>query len=117
MCITPGLLQRALFDHPCIQSFNPYSQAVLRKLRDCHTSEMGMHRLQCDQPECAHLHWQYHSCGNRHCPNCGTWKKEEWINFKMADLLPTAYYHVVFTLPHELNALIMGHRTGMFKLL
>jgi hypothetical protein len=35
----------------------------------------------------------------------------------MADLLPTAYYHVVFTLPHELNALIMGHRTCIFKLL
>jgi len=117
MCITPGLLQKNIFAHPATQSFNPYSQAVFRKLKDCHTAAIGMHRFQCDQLTCAHTHWQYHSCGNRHCPSCGSWKKDEWIEHKTTDLMPTAYYHVVFTLPHELNALIMGHRTCMFRLL
>lgn len=117
MSATPALLQRHIFAHPSVESFNPYSQAIFRKLRDCHTAAIGMHRLQCDQSDCNHSQWLYHSCGNRHCPSCGYSKKEQWINDKMADLLPTAYYHVVFTLPHELNALIMGHRTCVFKLL
>jgi hypothetical protein len=117
MCITPALLQQTIFSHPAIQSFNPYSRAVFEKLKQCHTAQIGMHRFQCDDSDCKHVHWQYHSCGNRHCPACGSWKKEEWIEFKMADLLPTSYYHVVFTLPHELNALIMGNRTILFKLL
>jgi hypothetical protein len=117
MCIAPALLQKTIFRNPVIESFNPYSRAVFTKLRDCHTAAIGMHRFRCDQPDCNHDHWQYHSCGNRHCPSCGAWKKEEWIDFKTRDLLPTSYYHVVFTLPHILNPLIMGHRTCMFKLL
>lgn len=117
MSIAPAMLQKTIFAHPVIQSFNAYSRAVFNKLKDCHTAAIGMHRFRCDHHDCNHEHWQYHSCGNRHCPSCGSWKKEEWIDFKMCDLLPTAYYHVVFTLPHELNTLIMGHRTCMFKLL
>jgi len=117
MCVTPTILQNTIFSHPAIQSFNSYSRAVFEKLKCCHTAQIGMHRFQCDDPDCKHIHWQYHSCGNRHCPNCGSSKKEEWIEFKMTDLLPTSYYHVVFTLPHELNALIMGHRVILFKLL
>ena len=55
--------------------------------------------------------------GNRHCPNCGGLKKEQWVEDLTADLLPTAYYHVVFTLPHELHAVILGNRKELFKLL
>ena len=93
MSVTQGQLQEKLFAHPSIQSFNPYSRAVFDKLHRCHTALTGMHRLQCDQPTCGYEHWQYHSCGNRHCPNCGTFKKEQWIEFKTSELLPTAYYH------------------------
>lgn len=117
MCVTASHLQQTLFAHPAIQSFNGYSQAVFRKLQLCHTALMGMHRFQCNDPDCKHVHWQYHSCGNRHCPNCGSSRTEAWIDFKMTDLLPTGYYHVVFTLPHELNGLIMGNRSLLFKLL
>ncbi|WP_245970345.1 IS91 family transposase [Pseudochryseolinea flava] len=117
MNVTPATLQQTVFDHPAITSFNTYSQAVFRKLKECHTIALGYHRLKCDDQHCNHLHWQYHSCGNRHCPACGSWKKEQWIDFKMAELLPTAYYHVVFTLPHEMNKLIMVHRKELFKLL
>lgn len=117
MTVTPALLQQTVFAHPSIASFNPYSRAVFCKLKQCHTAAIGFHRLQCDDQQCAHTHWQYHSCGNRHCPACGSWKKEQWIDFKTAELLPTAYYHVVFTLPHELNPLILHHRKELFKLL
>ena len=67
--------------------------------------------------DCGHIKYQYHSCRDRHCPNCGAIKKQEWIEARMQELLPVKYYHVVFTLPHELNSVVMGHRKLLFKLL
>ena len=97
--------------------FNSYSQQIFSKLHHCHTAAIGMHTYRCSDPDCKHLHRQYHSCGNRHCPNCGGLKKEQWVEDLTADLLPTAYYHVVFTLPHELHPIILGNRKELFKLL
>ena len=59
----------------------------------------------------------YHSCRNRHCPAFGNSKKEEWIEARLKELLPVKYYHAVFTMPHQLNSLVMGNRKAMFKLL
>lgn len=104
-----------LFQSPIVQSFNPFSQAVFNKLSKCHTAGIGVHHYQCNDATCKHEHLQYHSCGNRHCPNCGSMKKEEWIEARINELLPTPYYHVVFTLPHEFNPLILGNRQVLFK--
>ena len=71
-----------------------------------------MHHYRCNDKDCDHLHQQYHSCGNRHCPNCGGLKKEQWIENLTAQLFPTAYYHVVFTVAHEPNNLIPAMQTG-----
>ena len=76
-----------------------------------------MHHYKCDDASCNHIHQQYHSCGNRHCPSCGGLKKEQWIENLTAQIFPTAYYHVVFTVPHEFNALMLGNRKEMFNLL
>ena len=73
--------------------------------------------LRCNDPDCSHLHQQYHSCVNRHGPNCGSLKKEQWIDDLTAQLFPTSYYHIVFTIPHEFNALILGNRKELFTLL
>jgi hypothetical protein len=48
---------------------------------------------------------------------CGAIKKDEWIEARMQELLPAKYYHVVFTLPHELNSLVLGYRSLLYKLL
>ena len=74
-------------------------------------------RQQCGDKDCRHVAYQYHSCRNRHCPQCGALKKEEWVEARRLELLPIKYYHVVFTLPHELNSIIMGNRAALFKLL
>jgi Putative transposase/Transposase zinc-binding domain len=111
-----GELQQ-VFGKAASHPFNPYSKQVFTKLHDCHTAAIGVHTYKCSAPGCNHLHHQYHSCGNRHCPNCGGLKKEQWIENLTADLLPTAYYHVVFTLPHELHPVILGNRKELFKLL
>lgn len=110
-------MQEVLFKHPSIRRFNGYSQKVFNDLSQCHTAERGMHLYCCNNQDCSTARTQYHSCGNRHCPNCGNMKREAWIDAQMSDLLPTSYYHMVFTLPHELNGLIMGNRTILFKLL
>lgn len=94
-----------------------HSKQVFTQLHRCHTAAIGVHTYKCSDPGCNHLHHQYHSCSNRHCPNCGGLKKEQWIENLTADLLPTAYYHVVFALPHELHPIILVNRKEMFKLL
>jgi hypothetical protein len=108
---------QSLFKDASIQHFNSYSQSIFKQLSICHTAQKGMHRLRCSEEKCGKEQVQYHACGNRHCPHCGGFKREEWIENRMQELLPTAYYHLVFTLPHELNSLILGNRTALYKLL
>ena len=112
-----GQQLQALFGHACTQDTNVYSRHIFHRLQHCHTAAMGMHHYRCDDACCNHLHQQYHSCGNRHCPNCGGMKKEQWIEDLTAQLFPTAYYHVVFTVPHEFNSLTLGNRKPMYNLL
>lgn len=106
-----------LFNHASVSKFNAVSRHIFDRLHRCHTAAMGMHHYRCNNADCHHLHQQYHCCGNRHCPNCGGLKKEQWIENLTAQLFPTDYYHVVFTVPHEFNALTLGNRREMYKLL
>jgi hypothetical protein len=111
------LLQHKIFAHHSINNFNTYSKAVLKKLSLCHTTGIGVHYYRCNNNSCHHTHYQYHSCGNRHCMNCGGMKREQWIQDRMNELLPTSYFHIVFTLPQELRSLCMGNRKILFNLL
>lgn len=87
------------------EQLNPWQKRTLRLLRDCRTASMGGHIDQC--PDCSHLQISYNSCRNRHCPKCQVLAKEDWIGARMAELLPVPYFHVVFTLPQELNRLCL----------
>lgn len=114
----PGPTLQQILQQGAIENHaNPFTGSVLSRLRDCRTSGMGYHRFQCDNPSCHHVHYQYHGCRNRHCPACNWQKQEEWMEARRNELLPVKYFHVVFTLPHELNALIMGNRVKLFRLL
>ncbi len=110
-------LQQVVFSKASRTVNNQYSRNIFKKLTDCHTGNIGVHHYRCESADCGHEKYQFHSCGNRHCPNCGGTKRDQWIADKESELLPTAYYHIVFTLPHELNSLIMGNRVAMFNLL
>ena len=110
-------LQQHVFAKGIHQTNNSYSNQVFQSLSQCHTAQQGVHQLRCSDSICGHHHYQYHNCGNRHCPNCGGMRRQQWLEDKTSELLPTAYYHVVFTLPHELNSLIMGNRKQLFDLL
>jgi hypothetical protein len=96
---------------------NVHVQKVMQRLKACRTAALGYHAYRCMGEGCGHIKYQYHSCRDRHCPNCGALKKQEWIEARMQELLAVKYYHVVFTLPHELNSLVLGHRKLLYKLL
>jgi hypothetical protein len=111
------LLQKKIFNHTSISKYNHYSQAVFSKLSKCHTKEIGVHQFKCNNSSCGHVHQQYHSCGNRHCPNCGGAKRDRWIDDRMSELLPTKYFHIVFTVPQELHSIFLCNRKKMFDLI
>ena len=93
----------------------PHVRQTLRDLALCRTPALGGHVTQCDH--CGEVRYHYHSCGNRSCPQCGGSKRAAWLAKCQADLLPVPYFHVVFTLPHELSALALGNRELLYRLL
>jgi hypothetical protein len=90
---------------------------VINKIVSCRTAALGGHLERCDNGACAYERPVYNSCGNRHCPKCGTMAKEKWLEARRADLLPVPYYHKVFTLPHQLNALTLANKRIVLGLL
>ena len=88
---------------------------VMRAVEVCRTAEMGGHLKQCDT--CGFEHPTYNSCRNRHCPKCQSLAKAKWLNKQSSELLPVGYFHLVFTLPHLLNRLILAHKKIFFSLL
>ncbi len=78
---------------------------VMHHIEICRTARLGGHIEQCDQ--CDFERIAYNSCRDRHCPKCQTMVKERWLDDRKADLLPCNYFHMVFTIPHELNPIIL----------
>jgi len=76
---------------------------VLRAIARCRTADLGGHIDRCTG--CGYQAVSYNSCRNRHCPKCQAQVRQRWVAARERELLPVAYFHVVFTLPHELNAL------------
>jgi Putative transposase/Transposase zinc-binding domain len=79
---------------------SPQQHRVLRDLVRCRTAALGGHVEQCDG--CGHQRIAYNSCRNRHCPRCQAAARAAWLDERAAELLPTEYFHVVFTLPSDL---------------
>jgi len=81
----------------------------------CRTAQLGGHMDECDK--CGHTKISYNSCRDRHCPKCQTLSKERWIENRKEDLLPIPYFHVVFTIPHELEFLTLTNKKEMYSIL
>ena len=86
-------------------------RAILR----CRTPAMGGHVFACNQ--CGRQQYSYHSCRNRSCPKCHQSDIETWLQGRQQELLPVPYYHVIFTLPHELSPLVRLHQKQLYGLL
>jgi hypothetical protein len=88
---------------------------VLRALGACHTPALGGHHYRCTH--CGKEHFVPNSCGNRHCPSCQKLNSAQWLEHQVEYLLPIPYFHVVFTLPHQLNPLIQYNQERLYSLL
>ena len=90
-------------------------QKTMIDIEVCRTAELGGHIDVCDK--CGHIRISYNSCRNRHCPKCQTLAKERWIENRKKDLLPVGYFHVVFTIPEELNYLALTNQKELYSIL
>jgi hypothetical protein len=88
---------------------------VMNQIIACRTKALGGHVDFCSH--CRHQQNAYNSCRNRHCPKCQTMTKERWLINRQSELLPATYYHLVFTLPHDLNPVILCNMKPLLDLL
>ncbi len=108
--------------------FNKYGKAFIKghtlcndqskafeAIRDCRTSKLGGHAHMCDH--CGHTRYSYNSCRNRHCPKCQFTKQLQWTDRLKANLPPTRYFHLVFTIPRQLHKIFYLNQSTAYGLL
>ena len=93
----------------------PYQHRLMRAIQLCRTSVLGGHLEQCGH--CDYQRISYNSCRNRHCPKCQNLARAQWIEQRKGDLLPIDYYHVVFSIPEQLNPLALQNKAVFYSLL
>lgn len=96
-----------------VQSF--VQKKASRAILNCKTGNLGINISQC--PDCGHMEFHNNSCRNRNCPNCQAVNKEVWVDKRRTEVIDAPYFHVVFTLPHELNHLIYSNQKLLYTLL
>jgi Putative transposase/Transposase zinc-binding domain len=115
-CMTLGAILRVFLPvlwH--LLKLGKHKVRVLWRLAACGTPALGANLFAC--PHCSHRHWAPRSCGDRHCPRCLAGKSWQWLQKQTRSLLPIPYYHCVFTLPAELNSLVLANQRKLYPLL
>ncbi|MEI6556754.1 MAG: transposase zinc-binding domain-containing protein, partial [Paludibacter sp.] len=93
----------------------PLQLKVLSKIASCRTAALGGHEEVCEK--CGTVRYSYNSCGDRHCPKCQAAKQAFWIDDLMQNTLPIKHYHLVFTVPHQLNNICLHNGRKYYDLL
>ena len=88
---------------------------VMSAIEHCRTAALGGHVLACE--DCAQRQIAYNSCRNRHCPKCQGAAAKDWLAARQAELLPVAYYHLVFTLPAPLGEIAYHNKAVVYAIL
>ena len=104
-----------IFNQVQPNSLSPSQAKAFHMIRRCRTSSLGYHSEVCT--ECGSVDVSYNSCRNRHCPKCQHSVQQKWVDAQMAKLLPVGYFHIVFTLPQELNTLMLQNQKLLYSLL
>ncbi len=84
---------------------------------ECRTEAMGGHIEQCDNSDCGYTEYKYHLCRNRNCPKCQGEQSKDWLEKRSSELLPVKYFHIVFTLPKELQPFIRSNQKKLLSAL
>lgn len=98
-----------------LEKLTPLQLKVLNKIAICRTSALGGHEEVCDR--CGNVRYSYNSCRDRHCPKCQAAKQAFWIDDLIKNTLPVKHYHIVFTVPHQLNAICLHNERMYYDLL
>jgi len=99
------------------QCYNLTSRHIraMNAIKNCRTRALGSHSDTCDQ--CGYVRVYYNSCRNRHCPKCQGLNQTKWVDKLSANLLPVKYFHIVFTIPAELNRLTLVNQESLYNIL
>ena len=89
-------------------------QKASHAILNCKSAKLGCNVSRCS--DCGHMEIHNNSCRNRNCPNCQAVLKEIWVDKRRAEVIDSPYFHVVFTLPHELNPLIYCNQKLLYSL-
>ncbi|MDD3300934.1 MAG: IS91 family transposase [Bacteroidales bacterium] len=84
-------------------------------IKRCRTEELGYHKILCES--CGFEKITYNSCKDRHCPLCQSFKKEQWTNDRKSEVLGSKYFHVVLTLPKELDNIVLQNKRVLFSIM
>ncbi len=109
------ILRKHIGDYQNQYPLWPEHHKIVFDLLNCRTAALGGHIDRCSH--CGTMRITYHSCRNRHCPKCQHMPRERWLEKRKDEILSTSYFHVVFTLPHELNPIILNNKKVMLKIL
>jgi hypothetical protein len=96
-------------------NLTPLQLKVMGKISQCRTAVLGGHEEVCNS--CGTVRYSYNSCGDRHCPKCHAAKQVFWIDDLMQNTLPIKHYHIIFTVPHHLNAVCLHNQRMYYDLL
>ena len=89
---------------------------VMRAIERCRTAALGRHHDRC--LDCGEdLGFSFNSCRNRHCPKCQTAARNRWVAARTRELVPSNYFHIVFTVPHQLSPLMLQNKRLLYNLL
>ena len=109
------IFRKHIGDYQKCYKLHPDHYKVVYDILNCRTAYLSGHMEKCNC--CGKERPAYNSCRNRHCPKCQTVTKERWLEARKAELLPVRYFHVVFTLPHELNRIVLCNKRILLMIL
>jgi hypothetical protein len=110
-----SVIKRYGADYRVQHAPNNFQLTVLNALQQCRTAELGGHKDLCDNDNCGHQRFSYNSCGNRHCPKCQIARQMIWAEDRMRDALNVKHFHLVFTVPEELNAICLLNSKAFYE--
>lgn len=92
-----------------------HKRKIFKHILECRTEKYGRHIDICEH--CEYVRGLYNSCKDRNCPQCQTFKKEDWINERKSECIDCKYFHVVLTLPKELDLITMQNQELIYNLM
>ena len=109
------IFRRHIGDYLKSYTPNPEQRKAINAILNCRTAHLGAHIDVCT--ECGVLEISYNSCNNRHCNKCQTVAKEKWLHARQEELINVGYFHTVFTVPSELNAIFYQNQKILYNIL